>query len=69
MHLVCAAQIGWNLKMNIPLMGLSIKGSTEQDALSFSLMTVVEKTLDGRSFKRQSETVMPLSKAALSTSI
>ena len=50
-------------------MGLSIKGSTEQDALSFSLMTVVKKTLDGRSFKCQSETVVPLSKAALSTSI
>ena len=47
--------------MNIPLMGLSIKGSTEQDALSFSLMTVVKKTLDGHSFKPQSEIVAPLS--------
>ena len=49
--------------------GIVYQGSTEQDTVASSLMAVVKKILNGHSFKHQSETVMPTSRAALSKSI
>ena len=49
--------------------GIVYQGLTEQDTVASSLMAIVKKILNGHSFKRQSETVIPTSRVALSKSI
>ena len=49
--------------------GIVYQGTTEQDTVASSLIAVVKMNLNGHSFKRQSETVMPTSRVALSKSI
>ena len=63
MHLVCAAQIVWDLKVDIK--EIVYQCLTEQDVVVSSLMAAVKKILNGSSFKHQSETVMLTSRVAL----
>jgi len=47
MHLVCAAQIVRDLKVDIISRGQSYQGSTEQDTVVFSPMAIVNKIFNG----------------------
>ena len=65
-----AAQIVRGLKVDIisNFKGEVYQGSNEQDTVASTLMAIVKKIFDGHSFKHQSETVMPTTRAALSKS-